>query len=132
MASEYLKKLKHPLWQKRKAEIFQRDNYTCKSCGSKDVTLHAHHLLYLKDAEPWEYPDELLITYCEICHNTDHLIGTVLKEELLNLIKEKPLMIHLIAQACILTEKYPKFSDYLREFLREQMNLYYEDRKDRN
>lgn len=125
----YLEKLKHPLWQKRKGEILERDKFTCRSCGSKDITLHAHHLIYIKDAEPWDYPDELLITYCEVCHNTQHLIGTVLKDELLTLIKDNPLMIHLIAQACILTDKLPNFTDQLRDFLKGQMNIYFISRK---
>lgn len=27
-----------------------------------------HHRDYLKDKEPWDYPDELLVTLCESCH----------------------------------------------------------------
>lgn len=126
---DYKEKLLHPLWQKRKAEILIRDNHTCRSCGSTEITLHAHHLIYIEGKEPWDYPDELLITYCEICHNTEHLIGIILKDELLFLINNKPLMIHMVAQLCVLTEKLPDFPSKLRSFLKDQLTVYYLNKK---
>lgn len=125
----YEEKLLDPKWQRKKAEILIRDNYTCRSCGSKDVTLHAHHIFYVPETDPWDYKDEALITYCEICHNTQHLIGNVLQSYLIDLIREKPLMIHMVCQMCVLTEKVPEFTEALRSFLKSEMGKYYESRK---
>lgn len=130
-SKQYQEKLQHPLWQKKKASILERDNYTCKSCGSKDITLHAHHLFYIPDTDPWDYKDEALITYCEVCHNTEHLIGNTLRETLLDLIKDNPLLIHLVAQLCVLSEKVDDFTERLRKFLKTEMERYYESRKNK-
>ena len=63
----YSEKLKDPRWQKKRLEIFQRDNFTCQKCGSTDKTLVVHHFKYT--GEPWDVENENLITVCEICHN---------------------------------------------------------------
>lgn len=65
MAS-YAEKLKDPRWQKKRLEIFQRDDFMCQLCNSKERTLHVHHTEYSGD--PWEADDNSLITYCELCH----------------------------------------------------------------
>jgi len=129
--STYFEKLKDPRWQKKKAEILARDSYVCRSCGRNDITLHAHHILYIYDAEPWDYPDDVLITYCEVCHNTEHLIGTVVREELLLAIENNPLLIHMVAQLCILTRELPEFERNMRSFLDKQMSVYYSKKKEK-
>jgi hypothetical protein len=65
----YLEKLKDPRWQKKRLEIFERDNWTCQECHHTDRPLHVHHKLYIKDCEPWDCPNYLLITLCEDCHS---------------------------------------------------------------
>ena len=92
--------------------------------------MHAHHIFYLPDTDPWDYKDDDLITYCEVCHNTEHLIGNTLQDYLIDLIKENPLMIHMVGQLCVLAEKLPDFEVSLRKFLNKQMGLYYEYRKE--
>ncbi len=67
-SSDYAEKLKDPRWQKKRLEIFQRDNWTCKKCGEKTKTLHIHHLLYIPRVEPWDIPSGFLVTLCEDCH----------------------------------------------------------------
>ena len=64
--SNYSELLKDPRWQKKRLEIMNRDNWTCQSCFSTDITLHVHHLRY--SGKPWEAPDICLITLCEKCH----------------------------------------------------------------
>lgn len=64
----YTELLKNPFWQKRRLEIFQRDNFTCKHCTDKLSTLHVHHYYYRNELLPWEYPDEALDTLCFVCH----------------------------------------------------------------
>lgn len=64
----YWKKLQDPRWQRRRLAIFTRDGFTCRDCGAKEKTLHVHHFQYLPKVEPWDHPDELLITLCSDCH----------------------------------------------------------------
>lgn len=64
----YSEKLKDPRWQKKRLEILQRDNWTCCNCGDDSKTLHVHHRIYINGKDPWEYPDHLLVTLCEYCH----------------------------------------------------------------
>jgi len=60
-------------WQEKRLLIMQRDNFTCRSCGKKEgVTLNVHHIYYEKNRAPWEYEDDMLITWCEDCHKKRH------------------------------------------------------------
>lgn len=68
---EYLAKLRDPRWQKKRLKILERDDWTCRLCGSKEHTLHVHHARYIRDAEPWDCPDALLVTACEVCHEIE-------------------------------------------------------------
>jgi len=70
--TKYKFKLKDPLWQRKRLEIFQRDNWTCQECGDKKSTLAVHHIDYIEGIEPWEHPDNLMITLCEECHKEKH------------------------------------------------------------
>lgn len=74
--SLYLEKLKDPRWQKKRLEIFERDNWTCKSCNDRNSTLNVHHLIYHRDLEPWEYPNE-------DCHNEETEFRNILENEFL-------------------------------------------------
>lgn len=67
----YYELLLDPRWQQKKTEILQRDNFACQHCGRTDHTLHVHHLLYNKDAKPWEYDNKYLLTLCDFCHEND-------------------------------------------------------------
>ena len=86
--SNYATKLKDPRWQKKRLEILERDKWTCQLCGDTESTLMIHHLRYLKENEPWEYNENLLITLCEECHqsetedryNADKCLIALLKE----------------------------------------------------
>ena len=64
----YLEKLKDPRWQKKRLEIFERDGWACASCDDKNNTLVCHHRYYLPGKEPWDYPEDALVTLCEDCH----------------------------------------------------------------
>lgn len=73
MNKVYDKKLSDPRWQKKRLLIFQRDNFTCQNskCGNKEIELQVHHLEYLGNLQPWEYPDDMLKTLCAICHEKE-------------------------------------------------------------
>lgn len=67
----YSEKLKDPRWQKKRLEVLNRDNFTCRICGDNTSTLHAHHKFYERGKEPWEYDIKHLVTLCEICHDSE-------------------------------------------------------------
>ena len=58
----YAEKLRDPRWQRMRLKVFERDDWTCTSCGDSKTTLHVHHKLYEPGKEPWEYPLECLLT----------------------------------------------------------------------
>ena len=73
--SSYSKLLQDPRWQKRRLEIYTRDNWTCQMCGNglyDGVPLNVHHHVYHIGYLPWEYKDNELITLCEKCHSKLH------------------------------------------------------------
>lgn len=64
----YSEMLRNPLWQKKRLEILQRDNFTCILCGDKETELHIHHEEYIRGRKPWEYENDKLKTLCKHCH----------------------------------------------------------------
>jgi len=64
----YWEKLKDPRWLAKRIEILKRDDMTCQECNDKTKPLHIHHRNYEKGHEPWDYPNEMLLTLCEDCH----------------------------------------------------------------
>lgn len=66
--NDYAEKLKLPSWQKKRLKILERDNFTCQYCQDTESPLHIHHKKYIGN-NPWDTPDEFLITCCEICHS---------------------------------------------------------------
>jgi hypothetical protein len=67
----YPEQLKDPRWQKKRLKILERDNFTCRHCDDTKNTLHVHHLLYAKGVPPWNYPNQILVTLCERCHEQE-------------------------------------------------------------
>ena len=59
--------LRDPKWRKKRLEILNRDEFTCRLCGDKETTLNVHHIKYAK-GNPWETDNIDLITLCEHCH----------------------------------------------------------------
>lgn len=92
----YSEKLRDPLWQRKRLEIFKRDQWACTQCGCDYRTLHIHHKIYIKGSNPWEYEDDYLITLCQLCHQKEHefIIDPVRKYEHLILFKETPAVIN--------------------------------------
>lgn len=61
--------LRDPRWQKRRLKILERDKWECQRCADASSTLNVHHLWY--DGEPWDVPDEALLTLCDDCHEAE-------------------------------------------------------------
>ena len=68
----YHQHLQDPKWQKKRLDIFNRDNWKCRCCFATNVALNAHHLYYIKGNRPWEYDDDAIVTVCNECHGILH------------------------------------------------------------
>lgn len=69
---DFFAKYKDPRWQRKRLEIMGRDGWKCVCCGNSDETLNVHHAYYVKDADPWDYPESALVTLCRSCHEIKH------------------------------------------------------------
>jgi len=65
---EYVEQLKSPKWQKKRLEIFERDEFACQSCGDTEEQLQIHHITYRKNKKIWECENSDLLTLCAGCH----------------------------------------------------------------
>ncbi len=79
LSCSYGELLFRPEWKQKRLQILSRDNYTCQFCGATDKkALQVHHRQYHyisrleKFKDPWDYPDECLITICKKCHDKGH------------------------------------------------------------
>jgi len=77
----YYEKLKDPRWQRKRLEVFERDNFTCTSCNCAKDELQLHHLRYCK-GQPWDISNEYLTTLCKICHKKHEEMLEKIKEHL--------------------------------------------------
>lgn len=64
-------------WRNKREKILKRDNYRCVYCGRRHAKLHVHHKYYSAYpngalVDPWNYPDDALITLCVYCHQRVH------------------------------------------------------------
>lgn len=78
----YQAKLKSPLWQRRRLHILTRDAFKCQMCGDTTKTLSVHHRHYLFNRDPWDYPDDLLVTLCDACHKKEEAAADSAQEML--------------------------------------------------
>ena len=86
---KYSDKLKDPRWQKKRLEILERDEWSCQICHDTESTLHVHHRRYFTDKDPWDYPDGILITLCEDCHEHEKDARSEYENMLLSGLREK-------------------------------------------
>lgn len=72
----YREYLKHPLWQRLRIEILERDHFRCKKCGKQigSTSLEVHHIEYAPGRKPWEYPKDKLVSLCRNCHELLHFL----------------------------------------------------------
>jgi len=81
----YAEKLKDVRWQQKRLKIFERDNWTCRYCQLSDgglhgESLHAHHLVYKWNFDPWDYHNDYIITLCSKCHENEEYDKKFFKE----------------------------------------------------
>jgi len=64
----YRELLRDPRWQQKRLKLLDSAEWKCKSCGNGRIELQIHHLRYLKDYDPWMYPDSDYEVLCKECH----------------------------------------------------------------
>lgn len=64
----YADKLKNPKWQRKRLQVYERDNWTCQLCSDESTELHVHHISYEPGKQPWEYELDNFTTLCKHCH----------------------------------------------------------------
>lgn len=71
--SSYKDQIKDGNWQRRRLEIFNRDNFSCQAadCDKTNNQLEVHHVDYWPGKKIWEYPNDMLVTLCSKCHGKE-------------------------------------------------------------
>jgi hypothetical protein len=61
-------------WDEKRRSVLSRDGHKCRkcSCSGAEYRLEVHHEHYILDRVPWNYPEELLVTMCQSCHQRLH------------------------------------------------------------
>lgn len=116
--------LKRKEWQKRRLYIFERDNFKCQcsTCKTPNSTLEVHHIEYLSyDLKPWEYPDDMLITLCHVCHSKENSRSKI-EEELSVCLKMKGFLYSDISALVALAYSHKSFTTDLLTRLRNMRN----------
>jgi hypothetical protein len=67
-------------WQKKSNKIRHRDGMKCMKCGRTDAILTAHHLYYIYGNDPWDCPDDWLVTMCRECHDEEAVAKEYVKD----------------------------------------------------
>lgn len=122
MAANFYKEyLRSPRWQKKRLEIFNRDNFTCTKCNNTEEQLEVHHLDYLPELKPWEYPMDMMVTLCSSCHNKENN-RELLEKHLATTLKMNGFLYgDLIALSCAI-ETIKDFKEYILKFIRRMQN----------
>ena len=71
---EFLAQYQTREWLELSKQIKARDHNTCQMCGRNDVPLSVHHLQYGLDGDIFDVGAFTLITLCDDCHKTNHLL----------------------------------------------------------
>jgi len=103
--STYANQLKHPLWQKKRLKIMERDGFSCRICSATEKTLNVHHNYYRGFVEPWIYSDRALFTLCENCHKKEENEKTADENRLINSLRYAGALNHDLRRITLLIEE---------------------------
>jgi len=116
--TSYSQKLKDPRWQRRRLEVFERDNFSCVVCRCKTKELQVHHVDYIPGVDTWEYPLDMLMTLDVDCHK-EQQGRHILESNLAKTLRMKGFLFSdLLALSC-LVDTNRKFTISLLKTLRE-------------
>lgn len=119
----YQEQLRDRRWQIKRTKILTRDNYLCQNvnCKHRDdhsVLIEVHHLEYIDNTMAWDYPDDMLVSLCRKCHESEQLRP---KEEkyLINTLRMKGFLVSDLLAHSVLIDTDEKFTQSLLKVLRE-------------
>lgn len=104
----YRAKFKDPRWQKKRLEVMERDNFECQYCGSGKTTLNIHHLYYIGNKDPWDYPLSALLTLCEICHEDETANLPAAEKQLIQALKVAGFNSNNMSELSAALEQWPQ------------------------
>ena len=61
-----------PQYQIWREAVFERDDYTCQTCGVRDGELNAHHVKRFADHPELRFDVDNGVTLCVQCHKQEH------------------------------------------------------------
>jgi hypothetical protein len=92
--------------------------------SAQPIQLHVHHKYYVQNKNPWEYPDEALVTLCASCHFELHKVERIPVYENINKVRGQYLT---PCTRCNGAGVLPEFSYYQSGICFEcNGNMYYE------
>jgi len=121
----YSDQLKDPRWQKKRLEIFERDNWTCRKCKKNNKSLVVHHFEYEYGKKPWEYANDILGTMCFECHEEEHQAEKIFKHIIHCINKNGIFFTDILDLICLFKNSFISRLDFkhifveLRNFLSE-------------
>lgn len=64
-------------WKEKRKSILTRDGNKCVNCNEiRELEVHHRQYIFVKQIQkfndPWDYPDQALITLCKSCHGRGH------------------------------------------------------------
>jgi hypothetical protein len=68
----YSRKLRDPKWLAKRQEVLKRDGNRCVNDPNHRMPIEVHHLSYIQNREPWEYPLDNFLALCRDCHLAEH------------------------------------------------------------
>lgn len=108
----YAEKLLDPKWQKKRLEVFERDEFKCRLCSNTESTLHVHHNSYV--GNPWDIDSSELKTVCKYCHAIIHHVIKTHKGKVLHIDRVSQLHefeVYLIIEGQLAIGLYEKTTD---------------------
>lgn len=121
--STYKKKLQDQRWLDKRKEILSRDKSRCqrKNCTHDNNDLQVHHTEYLPGIDPWDYPNDMLITLCRFHHQQETFRRQV-ESQLFTTLKMKGFFISDLLCFSTKLRKDEEFTTSLLNTLRQEQN----------
>lgn len=114
----YADQLKDRRWLDKRTEILIRDNFHCTKCASDaNTNLEVHHLGYLSGRMAWQYPNDMLLTLCRICHSQEQERACA-ETIFLNMLKLDGFLVSDLLTFCIKRDEDHSFTQKILKYLR--------------
>ena len=75
-------------WIKKREEILNRDNRVCFYNKTHTGVMQVHHVYYLPNTDPWDYPDNALKTVCKVCNYNERFWQNEFRSIIKDLVSE--------------------------------------------